>query len=215
MNCPEEAISREDTVVLAHGLAALPVIMAPLARSLQPNFGNVINWGYPSLWSRIETHADRFVDLLRQLDSQSGGGRIHLVCHSMGCIIGRLALAEFMPQRLGRFVMIAPPNRGSRWARHLAPHLGRLSPPIAQLTDEQSSFVCSLPAPTAREIGIIAAKFDFMVAEPNTSLGCEADHIVLPGLHSTVLWRRETAMQVQYFIEHGHFQRPASASSCR
>ncbi len=209
--------------MLAHGLAALPVIMLPLARSLQPSFGSVINWGYPSLWSRIETHASRFADLLRQLDSQ-GNGRIHLVCHSMGCIIGRLALADYEPKRLGRFVMIAPPNRGSRWARRLAPHLGRLSPPIAQLTDENSSFVCTLPAPRARDIGIIAAKFDFMVAEPNTSLGCEADHIVLPGLHSSVLWRRETAKQVQYFIEHGHFQRepcsaagrqPASASSRR
>jgi len=57
-------------------------------------------------------------------------------------------------------------------------------------------------------LGIIAAQGDFMVLEPNTRLGCERDHIVLPGLHSTVLWRPETAEQVRHFIEHGQFSRP-------
>lgn len=206
MTEPSPAICQDDTIVLAHGLAAWPIVMFPLARSLKRNFGQVINWGYPSLWSRIETHADRFAKLFRQLDTQ-GSGRVHLICHSMGCIIARLALAEYLPRRLGRFVMIAPPNRGSRWARTLAPHLGRLSPPIAQLTDESHSFVCTLPPFNLPEIGIIAAKLDLMVAEPNTYLGCEADHIVLPGLHSSVLWRRETANQVRHFIEYGRFQR--------
>jgi len=207
MSIPVENLQAEDTLVLAHGLAARPLIMFPLARSLRPGFGKVINWGYPSLWSRIETHADRLAELLQQLDHEGNEGRVHLVCHSMGCIIARLALTEYRPRRLGRFVMIAPPNRGSRWARHLAPHLGRFSPPIAQLTDDDASFVRSLPPPNIPEIGIIAARFDFMVAQPNTYLGCEADHIVLPGLHSTVLWRQETARQVRHFIEHGCFWR--------
>lgn len=207
MSGPYEPIRPQDTIVLAHGLAARPFVMLPLARSLRQNFGKIVNWGYPSLWSRLETHTGRLIELFQQLDSQNSGGRIHLVGHSMGCIIGRLALAEYLPQRLGRFVMIAPPNRGSRWARHLAPHLGRLSPPIAQLTDDSTSYVCSLPPPPDLDIGIIAARFDFMVAEANTYLGCEADHIVLPGLHSSVLWRRETANQVRHFIEHGKFSR--------
>lgn len=207
MTGPSTALCQDDTVVLAHGLAARPIIMFPLARSLKRSFGEVINWGYPSLWSRIETHVGRFAELFRQLDRQ-GGGRVHLVCHSMGCIIGRLALAEYLPRRLGRFVMIAPPNRGSRWARHLAPHLGRFSPPIVQLTDHSDSFVCSLPPTNIPDIGIIAAQRDFMVAEANTYLGCETDHIVLPGLHSSVLWTRETADQVRHFIENGNFRRP-------
>jgi len=196
-----------DTVVMVHGLAARPIVLFPLARTLKSSFGQIINWGYPSLWSRIETHGKRFAELLQQMDEAGDNGRIHLVGHSMGGIIARLALADYLPRRLGRFVMIAPPNRGSRYARHLAPHLGRLSPPIAQLTDEHGSFVCSLPPPSGPEIGIIAAKSDFMVSLQNTRLGCEADHIVLPGLHSSVLWRRETAEQVRHFIEHGCFSR--------
>ena len=103
--------------------------------------------------------------------------------------------------------MIAPPNRGSHVAARLAPYLGSLCPPLAQLADSDSSFVRSLPPPVVRELGIIAARTDFLVLEPNTRLGCERDHIILPGLHSSLLWRRETAEQVRHFLEHGVFRR--------
>jgi pimeloyl-ACP methyl ester carboxylesterase len=210
----EEANSRRDTIVLAHGLGGRPLLMRPLAHWLKRHFGQVINWGYPSLWSPIESHGKDFAALLRQLDLEENGGRIHLVGHSMGGIIARLALAEYTPKRLGRFVMIAPPNRGSRVARHLAPHLGRFIPPITQLTDDSASFVCTMPAPAAPELGIIAAELDFMVAEDNTRLGCECDHVVVPGLHSTLLWSVETAEQVRHFLETGRFrQSPARPNS--
>jgi hypothetical protein len=79
--------------------------------------------------------------------------------------------------------------------------------PVTQLTDKPESLVCSLPAPAVAEIGIIAARFDLLVQEPNTHLDSECDHIVLPGFHSTYIWRRETAEQVRHFLEHGCFQR--------
>src|SRR5262245_29549417 len=206
-----------DTIVLAHGLGGRPLLMRPLAKWLERHFGQVINWGYQSLWSPIETHGKDFASLLRQLDCDAKNrddsrGRIHLVCHSMGGIIARLALAEYMPERMGRFVMIAPPNRGSRIARHLAPHLSRFCPPIGQLTDDCSSFVCSLPPPSVPELGVIAAEFDFMVPHGNTRLGCECDHIVLPGLHSTLLFHRETAEQVRHFLETGKFRRATNST---
>jgi pimeloyl-ACP methyl ester carboxylesterase len=196
-----------NTVVLVHGLAANRIIMRSLARSLSRVFAGVVNWGYQSLWSPIERHGRQLAELLRRLDSDDTHDRIHLVTHSMGGIIGRIALAEYLPQRFGRFVMIAPPNRGSRVAAFLAPYFGRICPPLVQLTDDQRSFVCSLPPPSVPELGIIAAQTDFLVHEPNTRLGCECDHITLPGLHSSLLWRRETADQVRHFLEHGRFHR--------
>jgi hypothetical protein len=103
--------------------------------------------------------------------------------------------------------MIAPPNRGSHVARRLAPYLGLICPPLLQLTDLTSSFVCSLPPPAIDSLGIIAAQTDFLVDECSTRLGCERDHIVLPGLHSSLLWRHETARQVEHFLRHGCFFR--------
>ncbi|MEX2176112.1 MAG: alpha/beta fold hydrolase [Pirellulaceae bacterium] len=199
---------KHDAVVLIHGLAASRIIMAPLARALAAGLGKISNWGYSSLWSPIEQHGRSLAALLRDLDSAADTGRIHLVTHSMGGIIARLALAEYCPQRLGRFVMVAPPNRGSHIASRLAPWVGRFFPPILQLADGADSFVCKLPLPKVPELGVIAASTDYLVCEASTRLGCETDHITLPGLHSSLLFKQETADQVQHFLEHGRFKRP-------
>lgn len=205
--------ARREAVVLVHGLLATTLVMEGLARWLKPRFHRVVNWGYSSLWSPIERHARELADLLQKLDHECE--RIHLVTHSMGGIIARVALADFLPQRLGRLVMIAPPNRGSHVARRLAPYLGMICPPILQLTDEDQSFVCSLPPPAVEELGVIAAQTDFMVEPCSTRLGCERDYIVLPGLHSSLLWRQETARQVHHFLQHGTFLREARQPACR
>ena len=207
MQSPHPSSIQRDVVVLVHGLLATTIVMRSLARSLGGVFSGVVNWGYESLWSPIERHGRQLAELLEQLDKDDAHNRIHLVTHSMGGIIGRIALAEYMPRRFGRFVMIAPPNRGSHIAARLAPFLGRICPPLAQLTNHSESFVCSLPPPSISELGIIAADRDFLVLEPNTRLGCECDHIILPGLHSSLLWRRETAEQVRHFLEYGRFAR--------
>lgn len=199
---------QHDVVILVHGLAANRVIMAPLARALKAGLGKILNWGYSSLWSPIERHGKSLAGILRQLD-ETHHGRIHLVTHSMGGIIARVALGEFHPQRLGRMVMVTPPNRGSRVASRLAPWLGRICPPLVQLAACENSFVCSLPPPEVPELGVIAAAGDYLVHEESTRLGCEKDHIILPGLHSSLLFQRETADQVRHFLEHGRFRREA------
>lgn len=203
---------KQDAVILVHGLAANRLVMGLLARSLGKVLGATVNWGYRSLWSPIERHGRELAGLLRKLERR-GHERIHLVTHSMGGIIGRLALAEHLPRNFGRFVMIAPPNRGSHVAALLAPYLGRICPPLLQLADHEASYVCSLPLPQVPELGIIAAHTDFLVHEPNTRLGCERDHIILAGLHSSLLWRQETAEQVRHFLEFGQFKRPLAEAS--
>ena len=83
-----------DVVVLAHGLGAHPLVMRPLANRLSPPFGRVINWGYSSLWSKIEQHGEEFAALLAQLSTDESVGRIHVVTHSMGGVVARLALQQ-------------------------------------------------------------------------------------------------------------------------
>ena len=205
---------RRHLVVLVHGLAANRMIMGSLAKSLARAFTGTLNWGYRSLWSPIERHSRELAALLHKLDNAAEHDHIHLVTHSMGSIIGRLALAEYLPERFGRFVMIAPPNRGSHVATCLAPYLGHICPPLVQLANHDTSFVCSLPPPVVQELGIIAAQTDFLVEEPSTRLGCERDHIILPGLHSSLLWRTETAEQVRHFLEYGHFHREPCPAGC-
>ena len=201
-------------VLLIHGHAAHPMVMAPLAKRLSNHFGRVVNWGYNSLWSEIAVHSDRLADALRQLDETESIDAINLVTHSMGGIVTRLALERYRPRKFGRLVMIAPPNSGSRVATFLKPWLGRICPPLNQLTDDASGFVCTLAHPSDVEVGVIAARWDYMVPETSTHLPCEADHVVLPGLHSSVLFHRETAEQVRCFLLGGRFQKcPSTATS--
>ena len=50
-----------------------------------------------------------------------------------------------------------------------------------------------------------------MVAQDKTRLGCECDHIVLPGLHSTSLWsRRRLRIKCGVFWKLGDFARSPS-----
>ncbi|MGV3607575.1 MAG: lipase family alpha/beta hydrolase [Planctomycetaceae bacterium] len=197
----------KDTVVLIHGLGAHRFTMHPLAYWLQHDFSRVINWGYRSLWSSIESHAEQFEQLLRRLDGEQVEGNLHIVSHSMGGIVTRTVLSHYVPKHLGRIVMLAPPNQGSHVAKHLAPWLGRLVPPLHQLSSDEGSYVTELQVPTGIPVGILAAERDFLVHLESTHLPTENDHMVLPGIHSSICWRKETAKQVAHFLNVGRFIR--------
>jgi pimeloyl-ACP methyl ester carboxylesterase len=208
-------VNTKSAVVLVHGLAAHRVVMSPLERHLKNRFAQVTNWGYSSLWSRIERHGKALARLLDELEHAPDVDDVHLVTHSMGGIIARLALAEKMPGKLGRMVMLAPPNGGSHVARWLAPVLGLICPPLVQLSDHCESFVACLPPLSGVHVGVVAAEADELVCEQSTHLPNEADHIVLPGFHSSILFNSETAEQVAHFLEQGRFQRAAETATVK
>lgn len=203
----EETNKSKDTVVLIHGLGAHRLTMHPLAYWLANDFSRVINWGYRSLWANIESHAKQFEELLRRLDNEQTGGKLHIVSHSMGGIVTRTVLAHYVPKHLGRIVMLAPPNQGSHVAKHLAPWLGRFVPPLHQLSSDEGSYVTELQVPAGIPVGILAAQRDFLVHLESTHLPTENDHMVLPGIHSSICWRKETANQVAHFLKVGRFVR--------
>ena len=65
------------------------------------------------------------------------------------------------------------------------------------------------------KLGVIAATTDILVRRNNTHLPCQADHIVLPGWHTGILFRKETIAQTRHFLAYGRFERreqPAKAA---
>jgi len=64
----------------------------------------------------IEAHAARLAAKARELDEDAAIERLHFVGHSMGAIVVRIALTVTRPRKLGRVVLLAPPNRGARLA---------------------------------------------------------------------------------------------------
>ncbi len=203
---PVLATDRE-LVVLVHGLAASRSMLRPLEMQLQRSGYETLNWGYPSIRGDIESVAQALQLNLRQVCEDVNVDRVHLVTHSMGSIIARIALANVEFTRLGRVVMLAPPHGGSHVATRLAKWLGWLFKPLPQLADPRDSFVNTLVEPIGHEIGIIAAARDRVVRIESTRLAQQSDHIVVDTGHSSMLIRKEVWRLIESFLRSGRFER--------
>jgi pimeloyl-ACP methyl ester carboxylesterase len=174
-------------VVLVHGYLANTLMLSYMRHRLRSLGFYTQAWGYWNMQCSIVRHAERFANDLMNLDADPVVSTIHLVTHSMGGIIARAALARFRPNKLGRFVMLAPPNRGSFVAT------------------AENSFVNSLSMPSNLEIGVIAANRDALVSLESTRPAVPHAHITLPCRHSSLLFRRDCADLVAIFLQTGLF----------
>ncbi len=202
-----------ECVVLVHGFLANKFMLSVLARRLRRYGYQTDAWGYWNMHCSLLVHAERFACEFAALDSDPRVGRIHLVGHSMGCIIGRAALADIRPAKFGRFVMLAPPNRGSFVATATAGTFGRLLRPVAELSTAADSLVNRLPMPLDIEVGVIAAEHDALVSEESTHPDTPHAHVTVPTWHTGLLFRRETPALVAGFLSTGAFpDSPATVS---
>ena len=205
----EQSPPSPETVLLVHGLGRTSRSLSRLHRHLREAGYGVIDWSYPSARRRIEAHGVRLREALSALDGDPGILKIHLVGHSLGGILARHALTLGVPRKMGRVVMLAPPNRGSRLARRLAPVLGPWIAPLPQLSDDSWSAVNRLGVPRGVEIGVIAATGDGKVRVEDTHLPGEADHLLVPGTHTFIMNRAEVREEVVEFLRRGRFRKRA------
>jgi hypothetical protein len=198
-------------VVLIHGLAAHRWMMLPLAWHLGQNQYQPHLFGYRSLLGTIETHAIRFQETLQRIQRRFPERHLHIVAHSMGCIITRQALLFDIPDNLQRIVMITPPNQGSPVAAKLSEMTNGWCRTLGQLSDSENSFVRSLPdlkpheGARYPEIGILAASYDFVIPRENVNLAAQKDLVVVFGGHNGMLVRPAAFRQIRHFLSYGQF----------
>lgn len=102
-----------ETVVLLHGLARSAASMRRMERSLEQAGYRVCNIEYPSRAHAIaELARDHVAPRIAEC-APSDGAPLHFVTHSLGGIIVRELAATGQLPRIGRVVMLGPPNRGS------------------------------------------------------------------------------------------------------
>jgi triacylglycerol lipase len=202
-----ESAPQNECIFLTHGFGAHWCVMSPMAQRLRRYGYQVVNWGYRSMWSGVERHAEKMRSRLDELDTNFHG-RLHIVAHSMGNVVARLALQQGCPPTLGRIVMVCPPNHGSHVASLYAPLFGWLSPSLKDIRDTQDSLVNRLDENLACpvDVGIIQATTDFVVKPESTRLTCAKDYLMLKGFHSSIVTKRNTAAQIHYFLQNGSFQ---------
>jgi pimeloyl-ACP methyl ester carboxylesterase len=147
-----------DVVVLVHGLFQTRATMEPMEAYLkQGGARQVINFGYTSTKADIEGHAKALQEVLRGFDA---GTKISFIGHSMGCIVIRAMLdkRDGAAWKLGRVVMLGPPNQGAEMARRLSgirSVRNLLGPGFEQLADREGQALAEFPAPPC-EFAVIA-----------------------------------------------------------
>lgn len=152
--------------ILVHGFAHRARHLRYFADAFAADGFDVALFDYCTFRSGIRRHAEDFLLRFRELAAERLDARnIRVLTHSMGGLVFRAAMNAMTEEeraRIGRVVMLAPPNRGSRWGS-LACALGlrRLLPALADMATFPSAFVHGIPPmPTSRPTGIVRARRD-------------------------------------------------------
>jgi hypothetical protein len=208
-----------DCVVLLHGLARTSSSMAPLSQALTEAGYRVVNVDYPSREKPIEELAPLAIG--SGLEGCGPDSRIHFVTHSLGGILVRYYLANNDFAKLGRVVMIAPPNQGSEVVDNLGdiPGFTEFNGPAgAQLGTGKNSVPLRL-GPVDYEVGIIAGTEtvnlilsqylpnpdDGKVSVASTRVEGMQDFIKVPYSHPFIMRAPLVIKQTQAFLSRGKF----------
>lgn len=185
--------------------------MRPVVRALEGAGYDVLSFGYSSTCCAIPEIVD---DLRAAVTARvrPEHQRVHFVGHSLGNILVRYLLAsDSAPPRVGRVVMLAPPNQGALRANRMTPFVGWLLKPTPELRVDSSATVRELPRLSGVEIGVIAGREDDTVKLPETHLDEEKEHVVVDGGHTFIMNRRDVHALTIAFLRHGTFGAGAPA----
>jgi triacylglycerol lipase len=196
--------SRE-LVVLVHGMGRTSASMVVLARTLEREGFHVLNWGYSSTCCSVAQLGERLAADLGS-DRIANYKRVHFVGHSLGTVIIRSVLAnDTSIEHVGRVVMLAPPNQGSRKADRTAKLLGRWLKPLPELQTTSTSTARVLAVPSGIQVGVIAGRYDGKVEVAETHLDGESAHVVVPATHSLLMFRSDVRDLTIRFLRTGSF----------
>lgn len=197
------SVAKPENVILIHGFGGSTLVLRPLSRYLTRESFAVRRWCYWSVVYSVTDHARRLRQFLQPLAESNEP--THFVTHSMGSIILRAALAEMNWKTPGRWVMLAPPNHGSRVAEVLSHGIHYVCPALDQISTAPHSFVHRVPEPERWEVGVIASTKDILVGMESTHLRCEKQHITLDCGHTMMLFNREAQRRAAEFLREGRF----------
>jgi pimeloyl-ACP methyl ester carboxylesterase len=223
---PKGSAPRE-CVVLVHGLWRTTSSMSTLAERLEKEGYAVVNYGYAWRDGAIPDHGDELARRLPELVPASAP-RVHFVTHSLGGVVVRQMVHDHAGEppvdRIGRVVMLAPPNGGSELADLLRrngiarwicgpslsdlgtsssdpPHkLGAVRFECGVLTGDQTIFGgLVFDGPSDGKVSLASARVEGL-----------ADFLVVPHGHSLLMYAEDVQHQVVAFLRDGRFEHPKS-----
>jgi hypothetical protein len=212
------SIKEKELVFLLHGIGKGAYDMAAIAKRINNAGYAVLNWDYPSTDHTLAELADQLAKELERFPEY----KIHFVTHSMGGIVVRTFLSNHEVERMGRFVMIAPPSQGAELAEFFCdwPIYKYMLGPAGQELKPGESGKCVAAGIPPCEFGIIAGGVgrsiginpllpgdnDGTVTVESTKLEGAQDFALVPYPHSVIQMMPKTAELTLRFLETGQFQ---------
>jgi len=210
-----------ECVILLHGLARSFRSLEKMEQHLSNQGFRVINLDYPSTKSPISNLADNILDEAVTECGQTPYTKIHFVTHSMGGIVVRYYLKHHNLPRLGRVVMLSPPNRGTELVDFYKKGLlfkKTHGPAGLQLGTGDRSLPLEL-GPVDFELGVIAGDRSFyplnsalipgpddgIISVQRTKVEGMTDFLLLPYSHPFIMQKEAVFEQVVHFLREGKF----------
>ncbi len=216
--------SKGECVILLHGMGRTYRSMDTMQDALTKRGYHTVNLNYPSTRKNIEDiAAESFPEALEQC-LQFSPATLHFVAHSLGGIIIRHVMKENRPAKLGRVVMLSPPNSGSAVVDTLKDwRLYRwLNGPAGQQLSTAPDSVPNKLGPVDYSVGIITGdryaffdtwfskiipgEDDGKVSIERTRLEGMADFLIVHESHSFIMNSDYVQAETIHFLQHGKFK---------
>ena len=220
---PASANATRDGVVLLHGISRTALSFRKMQLALERAGFTTLNLDYLSRSKALEALAEDIHPAIQRF-ADSIDTSVHFVGHSMGGLLARVYIARHRPKRLGRVVMLGPPNGGSEIAdrlKNFGAFRAFFGPAGQQLGTQRSAVDDAMLPPIDYPVGVIAGNrsidpvagtmlpkpHDGRVSVANNRLDGMADHIIVETSHPWLVRNGPAIEQTIVFLRDGQFRR--------
>lgn len=212
--------------MLLHGLARSDQSMTKMASALAAEGYDVINVGYASTKAQIDTLAAEAIGSAFAEPKARQATRIHFVTHSMGGILVRQYLKAHSIERLGRVVMLGPPNQGSEIVDKLGDTwiFSAINGPAGRQLGTKPDSLPNQLGPATFDLGVIAGDRsinginsllipgpdDGKVSVERTKVAGMKAHLVIHATHPYLMKNPRAIRETVHFLRKGKFVPPSA-----